>query len=239
MSNNQFQDYSIESSNLQAKRRPSENSNGYLGKGWRKYSGSSKNSFDSSYKGGSGYPNRKKRRERFNSEGNSKWGSNHYIFGFKSQFEEIEIDISKIKYSLNLNYKYPLDTIQQLYNKMKENKTLDNKPTFIKNEEIIGDKPKEIAIFCSTNSGENNQKLKDISNISEQMNQGNTIPNITNKLPKNNPLCNMPKNFNKFDMVPQNFTLNPDIKNVDFEKKSENKVEETKKEEKIVENKNQ
>ena len=122
---------------------------------------------------------------------------------------------------------------------MKENKTLDNKPAFIKNEEIIGDKPKEIAIFCSTNSGENNQKLKDISNISEQVNQGNTIPNITNKLPKNNPLCNMPKNFNKFDMVPQNFTLNPDIKNVDFEKKSENKVEETKKEEKIVENKNQ
>ena len=158
MSNNQLQDYSIESSNLKAKRRPSENSNGYSNGGWRKYSGQSKGSFDNSYKGSNGGYPKKYKRERFNSEGNSKWGNNHYNFGFKSQVEEIEIDISKIKYSLEVNYKYPLDTVQVLYNKMKENKRFENKPTFIKIEEIVGDKPKEIVIFSKTSLPSTNSK---------------------------------------------------------------------------------
>ena len=51
--------------NLKVKRRPSENS--YSSGGWRKYSGQSKGSFDSSYKGSNGYP-RKYKTERFNSE---------------------------------------------------------------------------------------------------------------------------------------------------------------------------
>lgn len=187
MSNNQLQDYSIESSNLKAKRRPSENSNGYSSGGWRKYSGQSKGSFDSSYKGSNGGYPRKYKRERFNSEGNSKWGNNHYNFGFKSQVEEIEIDISKIKYSLEVNYKYPLDTIQTMYNKMKENKKFDNRPPFIKVEEIVGDKPKEIVIFSKNSIPSTNSK---------------PIAKVSMKLPSTNPLCNMNKTYNKFDMVP-------------------------------------
>ena len=186
MSNNQLQDYSIESSNLKAKRRPSENSNGYSNGGWRKYSGQSKGSFDNSYKGSNGGYPKKYKRERFNSEGNSKWGNNHYNFGFKSQVEEIEIDISKIKYSLEVNYKYPLDTVQVLYNKMKENKRFENKPTFIKIEEIVGDKPKEIVIFSKTSLPSTNSK---------------PIAKVSLKLPSTNPLCNINKSYNKFDMV--------------------------------------
>lgn len=202
MSNNQLQDYSIESSNLKAKRRPSENSSGYSsGGGWRKYSGQSKNSYDSSYKGSG----KKYRRERFNSEGNSKWGNNHYNFGFKSQTEEIEIDVSKIKYSLNLNYKYPLDSIQSLYNKMKQNKKFEIKPKFFKEEEIVGEKPKEIVIFGSTNN-----EMKPISNVSI-------------KLPKTNPLSTMSKAFNKFDMIPQNMPTAPNV-----EKDTITKVEDSK-----------
>lgn len=205
MSNNQLQDYSIESSNLKAKRRPSENSNGYSNGGWRKYSGQSKGSFDNSYKGSNGGYPKKYKRERFNSEGNSKWGNNHYNFGFKSQTEEIEIDVSKIKYSLNLNYKYPLDSIQSLYSKMKQNKKFETKPKFIKEEEIVGEKPKEIVIFGSINS-----EVKPISNV-------------TIKLPKTNPLSNMSKAFNKFDMIPQNMPTAPNV-----EKDSITKVEDSK-----------
>ena len=57
-----------------------------------------------------------------------------------------------------MNYKYPLDTVQVLYNKMKENKRFENKPTFIKIEEIVGDKPKEIVIFSKTSLPSTNSK---------------------------------------------------------------------------------
>jgi hypothetical protein len=203
--------YNKESSNLKAKRKGSDYSNN---NNWRKYSnhsGSKKNSFDS-YKSNnsynSGYNNynnnynknyrKKYKRERFNSEGNSNWGYKTFNYGFRNQSEEIEIDISKIKYSLNITNKYQLETVIQVYNKMNEKKKFDNKPNFIVEEEIIGDKPKEIVIFKSLNEKKTFKK-DGITNNNQNF--------FGMKLPKINPLCNMSKNYNKFDMIPQNINL--------------------------------
>ena len=205
--------YNKESSNLKAKRKGSDYSNN---NNWRKYSnqsGSKKNSFDSyrsnnSYN--SGYNNynnnynknyrKKYKRERFNSEGNSNWGYKHYNYGFRNQYEEIEIDISKIKYSLNINNKYQLETVLQVYNKMKEEKKFDTKPKFNVEEEIIGDKPKEIVVFKSLNEKDNFKK-EGRGNINNNQNA------LGMKLPKMNPLFNMSKNFNELDMIPQNINF--------------------------------
>ena len=88
---------------------------------------------------------------------------------------------------------------------MKQNKKFETKPKFIKEEEIVGEKPKEIVIFGSINS-----EVKPISNV-------------TIKLPKTNPLSNMSKAFNKFDMIPQNMPTAPNV-----EKDSITKVEDSK-----------
>ena len=129
--------YNKESSNLKAKRKGSDYSNNNNNNSWRKYSnhsGSKKNSFDS-YRSNGSYNKqnyrKKYKRERFNSEGNSNWGYKSYNYGFRNQYEEIEIDISKIKYSLNINNKYQLENVIQVYNKMNEEKKFDTKPISI------------------------------------------------------------------------------------------------------------
>ncbi len=207
--------YNKESTNLKAKRKGSDYSNNNNNNSWRKYSnhsGSKKNSFDS-YRSNGSYNKqnyrKKYKRERFNSEGNSNWGYKSYNYGFRNQYEEIEIDISKIKYSLNINNKYQLETVVQVYNKMNEEKKFDTKPVFNFEEEIIGNKPKEIVVFKSLNDKNyfgNNFKKEGSGNKSNNQNT------FGMKLPKMNPLCNMSKNFNKFDMIPQN--MNFDKENI-------------------------
>ena len=207
--------YNKESTNLKAKRKGSDYSNNNNNNSWRKYSnhsGSKKNSFDS-YRSNGSYNKqnyrKKYRRERFNSEGNSNWGYKSYNYGFRNQYEEIEIDISKIKYSLNINNKYQLETVIQVYNKMNEEKKFDTKPVFNVEEEIIGNKPKEIVVFKTLNEKNyfgNNFKKEGSGN------KINTQNSFGMKLPKMNPLCNMSKNFNKFDMIPQN--MNFDKQNI-------------------------
>ena len=206
--------YNKESSNLKAKRKGSDYSNNN-NNSWRKYSnhsGSKKNSFDS-YRSNGSYNKqnyrKKYKRERFNSEGNSNWGYKSYNYGFRNQYEEIEIDISKIKYSLNINNKYQLENVIQVYNKKKEKKKFDTKPVFNFEEEIIGNKPKEIVVFKTLNEKNyfgNNFKKEGSGN------KINTQNSFGMKLPKMNPLCNMSKNFNKFDMIPQN--MNFDKQNI-------------------------
>lgn len=169
---------------------------------WRKFSGYSKNSFDS-YKG-SGY-NKKYKRERFNSDGGSKWSNNYYNFNTRPQGEEIEIDISKIKYSLHVKYKYPLESIQKLYQEMKNKNQLDTKPLFIKNEEIVSDTLKTIVAFNSIESGKGvDESKKSSGNAYENQSQAQSNDGFNIKIPQTNPLSSMPRNFNKFDMVPQN-----------------------------------
>ena len=207
--------YNKESTNLKAKRKGSDYSNNNNNNSWRKYSnhsGSKKNSFDS-YRSNGSYNKqnyrKKYKRERFNSEGNSNWGYKSYNYGFRNQYEEIEIDISKIKYSLNINNKYQLETVIQVYNKMNEEKKFDTKPVFNFEEEIIGNKPKEIVVFKTLNEKNyfgNNFKKEGSGN------KINTQNSFGMKLPKMNPLCNMSKNFNKFDMIPQN--MNFDKQNI-------------------------
>ena len=83
---------------------------------------------------------------------------------------------------------------------MKEEKKFDTKPKFNVEEEIIGDKPKEIVVFKSLNEKDNFKK-EGRGNINNNQNA------LGMKLPKMNPLFNMSKNFNKFDMIPQNINL--------------------------------
>ena len=83
MSNNNLPEYGIESSNLKAKRKASDYSSGSGSnkKAWRKFSGHSKNSYESGSNISSGNIHKGRyRRERFNSEGNSKWGSYNYYY---------------------------------------------------------------------------------------------------------------------------------------------------------------
>ena len=73
---------------------------------------------------------------------------------------------------------------------------LNNKKLFHKNEEIVGDKPKDIVIFGSIGNNTNEKGTQ----------------NISLKLPKMNPLCGLSapsKTFNKFDMIPRNYVMIP------------------------------
>ena len=194
---------------------------------WRKGSGGSKSSFDYAekpYKKGKNY---KYKRNRFNSDNDGKkynkynnnyyknYGSNNSNISNNSNNsnQEVEIDISKLKYSLNIKNKYSFGDIKAFYEKNKNN--ILEKPKFLNEElvDIIGNNKKEIVSLNELiESSEKNKKVESPSDKKEDEkntngnNNVNTNINInTNiKIPKMNPLSGMSKNFNKFDIVPGN-----------------------------------
>ena len=97
---------------------------------------------------------------------------------------EIEIDISNLKYPIQIKYKYSFSEIKDFFNKLDEKEFLKNKPDFLSNnvEDILSDNPK---------------KLISLDKLIEDL-EKNKI-----NIPKNNPLMNLSKNNNKFDVVNQ------------------------------------
>ena len=200
---------------------------------WRKGSGGTKSSFDYGerpYKKGRYY---KYKRNRFNSDNDRKkynkynnyyknYGSNNSNTSNNSNNSspEVEIDISKLKYSLNIKNKYSFGDIKAFYDKYKNDKNLD-RPKFLNEAltDILGNNPKEIVslnelIECNEknkkNEGSSNKKSENESNNNINNVNNNNNSNINNninmniKIPRMNPLSGMSKNFNKFDIVPGN-----------------------------------
>ena len=198
---------------------------------WRKGSGGSKSSFDYSEKPYKKSKNYKYKRNRFNSDNDGKkynkynnnyyknYGSNNSNISNHSNNsnQEVEIDVTKLKYSLNIKNKYSFGDIKAFYEKYKKN--ILQKPQFSNESlvDIISDKPKEIVSINELI--ENNEKNKKVESprpkkteneknmnatIADNNNNINTNINTNIKIPKMNPLSGMSKNFNKFDIVPGN-----------------------------------
>ena len=188
---------------------------------WRKGSGGNKSSFDygeKPYK-----KNYKKfKRNRFNSDNDGKKYKNNYYYqnygsnNSNKSNKEIEIDISNLKYSLNIKNKYSFGEIKNFYEKF--NKNIE-RPQFLNETltDILSDKKKDIVsldelIECNEknkkNEGsdgkktENEKKIN--NNVNNNVNNSNNNINTNIKIPKMNPLSGMSKNFNKFDIIPGN-----------------------------------
>ena len=185
---------------------------------WRKGSNGSKSSFDYGEK----YTYKKNRyykykRNRFNSDNDRKFIINNN----DNNNGEIEIDISKLKYDLNLKNKYTFQEIKNFFEKI--NKTEIPRPKFLDEEltDVISNKTKEIVSLNElVEANEKTKKNENAKNIKEEKinkekpeeknnknnkeNNINTNNNTNIKIPKMNPLSGMSKNFNKFDIVPGN-----------------------------------
>ena len=187
---------------------------------WRKGSCEGKSSFDvnekQNYKKNNNYYNKnnnQKKRNRFNSDNaaqkynnyENNYNSNHnyynnnynnnYYNNYRSNNNnnEIEIDISNLKYPIHIKHKYSFNDIKSFYQKICSNNLLQEKPQFPSSifDEIISDKKKEIVgldelIESSRQlNQQNNEEIKD----KEEKDKINT--NI--KIPKMNPLSKMGK----------------------------------------------
>ena len=178
---------------------------------WRKGSGGNKSSFDYNEK-----PYRKNnyykyKRNRFNSGDDGKKYNNYYYKNYynNNSSQEIEIDISNLKYSLNIKNKYSFRDIKNYYEKIKKLEL--KRPTFLNEEltDILSDSSKDVVSLDELIESNEKNKPKDGSsakknNSNEKNNNMNNNINLNIKIPKMNPLSGMSKNFNKFDIVPGN-----------------------------------
>ena len=183
---------------------------------WRKGSGGTKSSFDygeKPYKKSKYY---KYKRNRFNSDNDGKkynnyyknYGSNNSSNSNNSQNQEVEIDITKLKYSLNIKNKYSFGDIKTLYEKIITNNL--KRPKFLNEslKDILSNNPKEIVsldelIECNEKGKKREGSTEKKSDVDKNVNNTNNNNINTNiKIPKMNPLSGMSKNFNKFDIVP-------------------------------------
>ena len=185
---------------------------------WRKGSNGSKSSSDYGEK----YTYKKNRyykykRNRFNSDNDRKFIINNN----NNNNGEIEIDISKLKYDLNIKNKYTFQEIKNFFEKI--NKSEITRPKFLDEEltDVISNKTKEIVSLNElveanekTKKNENEKNIKEEKVNKEKPEEKNsknnkesninTNNNTNIKIPKMNPLSGMSRNFNKFDIVPGN-----------------------------------
>ena len=180
---------------------------------WRKGSGGAKSSFDYNEKPYKKNYYYKYKRNRFNSgDDGKKYNSNYYnknYYSNNSSNQEIEIDISNLKYSLNIKNKYSFGDIKNYYEKIKTSEL--SRPKFLNEEltDILSNSPKEIVSLDELIECNDKNKPKDGSSGKKNNNEKINAPNNNNinlniKIPKMNPLSGMSKNFNKFDIVPGN-----------------------------------
>ena len=100
---------------------------------------------------------------------------------------------------MTINYKYSINNIKDLYQKLKQDNYFQNKPDYlVENNEIISNEPKELEILKNISTSSNIKKETQAFNRNEL--EGNNCNKI--KIPKFNPLSQMKKNFNKFDAIP-------------------------------------
>ena len=186
--------YQKESKNLgvnnNSKRKSSDDNSDAFS--WRKGSGDNSSiDFSDKRKQKNYYKKNNFKRSRFNSD-NATTGYKIQNNNTNNNNQDIEIDISNLKYPIIIKNKYTFNDIKEYYKKLIENKILDNKPDFEKDnvkifEELIREKPKELVSI---------DELIDACKPVTK-NEDNKNPDI--KIPKMNPLCNISKNYNKLD----------------------------------------
>ena len=212
--------YYKESYDLKDRRKISDYSNNGSNK-WRKYSKNGyaqhKGSHNSNYYNNNNnyYHKGHKGRERFNSDGyNNNKNYNYYNYNTNEQSKkktQIEVEIGEIKYPLTINHKYSINYLNNVYLKLKNENFFDKKPIYLVEEnEIINSKPKNIEISNITSSPNTNGNTNANRSTQAFENDNKDAENKTNlklKIPKNNPLSQIKKAYNKFDAIPQNAIL--------------------------------
>ena len=205
--------YYKESTDLKGQRKNSDYSNGSYGSSDKKrrykYSNNSNSSHYqyNKYYHNNNYKNNNnnsykvyKGRERFNSDGYSGAKSKYYYKD--NNTKKIEVDLDEIKYPLKIDKKYTMNNLMNVYVKLKQKGCFGKIPEFlVKENEIFGEKPKEIVVDSSFISAEDLSKAQAINKINE--NSFNTTGSKV-KIPKKNPLSQMKMPFNKFDSVATN-----------------------------------
>jgi hypothetical protein len=189
----------------------SKSNNYYKGSGsnasdhfsWRKGSSGSGSGRKGGYDNKGYYKNKKGsyKRTRFNSD-----PDNRYKNPSSFDEDEMEIDISSLKYPLNIRFKYSFKDVKSYLENLKKNDFLKEQPKFLSEgiDEIVikdADKHKEILVLDSLieefeKVGPKEYKVVEENEINPDFEN--------NKIPKMNPLSSLPKMFNKFDMVAGN-----------------------------------
>ena len=216
--------YYKESYDLKDRRKNSDYSNNGGNNKWRKYSKTGygiqhKNSYNSNYYSNNNnyYHKGYKGRERFNSDGyNNNKNYNYYNYNSNEQNKnkkqtQIEVEIGEIKYPLTINHKYSINYLNNVYLKLKNENFFDKKPNYLVEEnEIINSKPKNIEITINSNISPSSSSPNKDNGTQAFENENKGSDNKTNlkmKIPKNNPLSQIKKAYNKFDAIPQNAML--------------------------------
>ena len=198
--------YQNESFGLKDKRKNSDYSNTSNSK-WRKYSknyNSHKNSIHTNnnyYNSNNNYYKGHKGRERFNSDGNNYMKNNYNYYNSNKKVEKIEVELSEIKYPLTINYKYSINNLKDIFQKLQKENAFNIKPNYLVDEnEIINNRPKGLDIFNTSSNF--NKKAQAYKN--EELGDDNENKM---RIPKYNPLSQVKKTFNKFDPFPHNDIL--------------------------------
>ena len=162
---------------------------------WRKGSGEG-SSFDYNekyYKKDYYHNNKHYKRNRFNSDNavSYKQKENNEYKPQLNQNQNIEIDISNLKYPVIIKNKYSFKDIENYYHNLMEKNILSNLTPFDKDKinifgELVSEKPKELV------------SLKELIDSSSKMEKSenqakNNEINSNIKIPKTNPLSNMNK----------------------------------------------
>ncbi len=141
----------------------------------------------------------------------------------KNSYEEIEIDITNVKYSLAIKYKYSPQELMNHYLALKNGKVFDIKPLFnLDFPEITSEVRKEIDPKNFGHKGRDrsntamtfesyytyNNKIDTHDRHDKRLSFNDfKAPVNSMKIPKNNPLANIAKTHNKFD--DPNLKINP------------------------------
>jgi len=168
----------------------------------------------------------KKKRNRYNSDVSGQAYNNNYYYDnnnnyynnnnnnyYKNNYnnnnnknynnknnQDIEIDISNLKYPILIKNKYTFNDIKSFYEKICSEKLIPQKPEFFCNvyNEILSDSPKKLLALdelIESSKNLNNDKNKEDPKEKEKI-------NINLKIPKMNPLSNMGKGFKNDNNIP-------------------------------------
>ena len=109
---------------------------------------------------------------------------------------------------MTINHKYSINYLNNIYLKLKKENYFDKKPNYLVEEnEIINIKPKNIEITNNINISTPSPNKDKRTQVFENDKEVENKTNLKMKIPKNNPLSQIKKAYNKFDTIPQNAIL--------------------------------
>ena len=133
-----------------------------------------------------------------NSNYNNKFNNNNYYNNYKNNNKnsnEIEIDISNLKYPIHIKHKYSFSDIKLFYQKICDNNLFPEKPKYLSDifNEILSDKKKNIIVLDELI--ESSKQISQINYNDTKEKEEKEKLNTNLKIPKMNPLSNMGKAF--------------------------------------------